>query len=47
MLSDQIMRLFEDKTFDHGPAAADLGFSPLDFRAGLRRQLALMGRLKA
>ena len=39
----QIMRLLEDKVFDHSAAAADLGFSPVSLEEGLRRQIELMG----
>lgn len=43
---DQIMRLLEDKDFGHEEAAADLGFSPLPFAEGLRRQIEAMGLLR-
>ena len=39
----QIMRLLEDKVFDHSAAAADLGFSPVTIEEGLKRQIELMG----
>jgi nucleoside-diphosphate-sugar epimerase len=41
----QIMRLLEDKVFDHSAAAADLGLSPVTLEEGLRRQIELMGLL--
>jgi uncharacterized protein YbjT (DUF2867 family) len=41
----QVMRLLEDKVFDHSAASADLGFSPVTLETGLRRQLGLMGLL--
>jgi len=41
----QVLRLLEDKVFDHSAAAADLGFSPVPLDEGLRRQIGLMGLL--
>ena len=41
----QVLRLLEDKVFDHSAAAADLGFSPVKLEEGLRRQIGLMGML--
>ncbi len=41
----QIMRLLEDKVFDHSAASAELGFSPVSLDTGLRRQAELMGLL--
>ncbi len=41
----QIIRLLEDKVFDHSAASADLGFSPVPLDAGLRRQIELMDLL--
>lgn len=43
---DQVLRLLEDKDFGHEDAAADLGYSPVPFAEGLRRQLASMGLLR-
>jgi nucleoside-diphosphate-sugar epimerase len=43
---DQLLRLLEDKDFDHDEAAADLGFSPVPFAEGLRRQIEAMGLLR-
>jgi nucleoside-diphosphate-sugar epimerase len=40
---DQVRRLLEDKVYDHSAAAADLGFSPVTFEEGLRREIELMG----
>jgi nucleoside-diphosphate-sugar epimerase len=39
----QVMRLLEDKVFDHSAATADLGFSPVPLEEGLKRQIGLMG----
>jgi uncharacterized protein YbjT (DUF2867 family) len=36
---EQIARIMEDKAFDISPAVRDLRFSPLDFDAGLAREL--------
>lgn len=36
---EQILRLGEDKTVDLGPAREGLGFEPLDFEAGVAREL--------
>ncbi|MDD3643878.1 MAG: NAD(P)H-binding protein [Candidatus Krumholzibacteria bacterium] len=44
---DQVLRLLEDKDFGHGEAAADLGFSPVPFAEGLRRQVEAMGLLRS
>lgn len=41
----QVMRLLEDKVFDHSAASADLDFSPVSLDTGLRRQVELMGLL--
>jgi hypothetical protein len=41
----QVLRLLEDKVFDHSAAAADLGFTPVSLEEGLRRQIGLMGLL--
>lgn len=38
----QIMRNNEDKSLPHDVAARDLGFSPMDFEAGVRKQVAEM-----
>lgn len=43
---DQLQRLLEDKDFGHEEAAADLGFSPVPFAEGLRRQIESMGLLR-
>jgi nucleoside-diphosphate-sugar epimerase len=43
---DQLLRLLEDKDFGHEEAAADLGFSPVPFETGLRRQIESMGLLR-
>ncbi|MCX8037109.1 MAG: NAD(P)H-binding protein [Candidatus Sumerlaeia bacterium] len=37
---EQIQRLAEDKTFDISDARRDLGFSPVPFAEGIRRQVA-------
>jgi uncharacterized protein YbjT (DUF2867 family) len=42
--ADQVKRLLEDKVFDHSAAASDLGFSPVTFEEGLRREMELMRR---
>ncbi len=36
--AEQLERLAEDKTFDIGPARADLGFDPRSFAAGIREE---------
>lgn len=41
----QVRRLLEDKVFDHSAASAELGFSPVSFEKGLKRQIELMGLL--
>lgn len=43
---EQILRLLEDKDLGHEEAAADLGFSPVSFPEGLRRQVEAMGLLR-
>jgi len=40
---EQVLRLLEDKVFDHREAAEDLGFSPVSFPEGLRAQIEEMG----
>ena len=40
LTSEQIQRMAEDKAFDISAARRDLGFSPISFSEGLRRQLA-------
>jgi len=37
--SEQILRLEEDKAFDPRPAREAFGYAPLDFEAGVRREL--------
>ncbi|MBF0498465.1 MAG: NAD(P)H-binding protein [Deltaproteobacteria bacterium] len=39
---EQVLRLNEDKAFDHQDAARDFGFSPRSFTAGISREAALM-----
>jgi nucleoside-diphosphate-sugar epimerase len=39
---EQILRLREDKSYDHTEAARDLGYEPMTFREGISRQLAAM-----
>lgn len=36
---EQILRLNEDKCFDHSAAARDFGFAPLSFEAGIQREV--------
>lgn len=38
--AEQILRLEEDKAFDPGPARKAFGYDPLDFEAGVRRELS-------
>ncbi|MFA5812748.1 MAG: NAD-dependent epimerase/dehydratase family protein, partial [bacterium] len=39
--AEQVMRLNEDKAFDHGDAAAAFGFSPRSFEDGIREEVEL------
>jgi nucleoside-diphosphate-sugar epimerase len=39
---EQILRLREDKSYDYGEAARDLGYAPMPFRNGVSRQIRLM-----
>ncbi|MFM7313899.1 MAG: NAD-dependent epimerase/dehydratase family protein, partial [Cyanobium sp.] len=39
--AEQILRLNEDKVFSHAEAADVLGFAPIDFAAGIQREVAL------
>jgi nucleoside-diphosphate-sugar epimerase len=39
---EQILRLNEDKAFDWAEAGRDLGYTPLSFEEGIRRELAEM-----
>lgn len=39
---EQLLRLREDKAFDHAAAAADFGFSPRSFRDGVTQEVKLM-----
>jgi nucleoside-diphosphate-sugar epimerase len=43
--SEQILRLNENKTFDHSEAAKDFGFAPLLFQDGIRVELQELGLL--
>ena len=40
---EQVLRLAEDKAFDHAAAAADFGFQPRSFEAGIRAEAGLLG----
>ena len=40
--AEQILRLAEDKAFDIGPARRDLGYQPLSFAEGVRREVAAL-----
>ena len=43
--AEQILRLEEDKCFDHADAARDLGYRPRTFEDGIRQEIAsLSGR---
>ena len=44
---EQILRLNEDKAFECHEAARDLGYAPLTFEEGIRRELAEMHQLSA
>jgi uncharacterized protein YbjT (DUF2867 family) len=39
---EQVRRIEEDKSFDHSEAVQDFGFSPRDFRTGVRSQVDLL-----
>ena len=41
--AEQILRLNEDKTFDHSRATADFGFDPVPFAEGIRMELHGLG----
>jgi nucleoside-diphosphate-sugar epimerase len=41
--AEQFLRLNENKAFDYGEAARDLGYAPISFREGIRRELREMG----
>jgi nucleoside-diphosphate-sugar epimerase len=40
---EQILRLREDKSYDYSETANDLGYAPMSFREGVKRQIGLMG----
>ncbi|HEY8601367.1 MAG TPA: NAD-dependent epimerase/dehydratase family protein [Thermomicrobiales bacterium] len=44
--AEQVLRLNEDKAFDHAPAARDMGYQPRTFREGIALQLAEMGLVR-
>ncbi len=41
--SEQILRLIEDKCFDHSPATMDFGYKPRSFFEGIRMELIDLG----
>ncbi|HWW60988.1 MAG TPA: NAD-dependent epimerase/dehydratase family protein [Thermoanaerobaculia bacterium] len=41
--SEQLLRLNEDKAFDHAAATRDFGYAPISFSDGIRAELAEMG----
>jgi nucleoside-diphosphate-sugar epimerase len=41
--SEQVLRLAEDKAFDHAAAARDFGFAPRTFAAGIAEEARLLG----
>ena len=44
--SEQVMRLNENKNFDHSPAQKAFGYNPISFEQGITREVSLYRQLK-